>query len=62
MSGMRLSRDMQLAIGLLLVLLFLMAVSIIQDQRESNAPLSSRSSDPDGALALSLWLKELGNV
>ena len=58
----RLSRDSWLSIGLFVTLVLVTiaaAISQAQEQQE-NLPLVSFSSAPDGALALRLWLDELG--
>ena len=55
-----LSRDSKLAIGILLSLVLITIFAAIQGGTEQRQPpLSSRSSAPDGALALKLWMKEL---
>lgn len=57
----KLSRDTKLAIGILLLLVLVTVFAAMQTQAEQqNPPLSSLSSAPDGALALKLWLQELG--
>ncbi|MCI0394211.1 MAG: DUF4350 domain-containing protein [Chloroflexi bacterium] len=57
----RLSRDAWLALGLFVVLAVLTAVAAVQQTQAEDVPgLASFSSEPDGALALKLWLDELG--
>ncbi len=58
----RLSRDSWLAIGLLAVLVLVTIVAAIYQAQgqESDLPLASFSSAPNGARALRLWLSELG--
>jgi uncharacterized protein DUF4350 len=55
-----LSRDTKLAIGILLTLVLITALTAVQQQTQQQHPrLSSLSSAPDGALALKMWVKEL---
>ncbi len=58
---MKISRDVFLAIGLFALLTLITAVSLYQEaQKEITPPaLTSFSSTPNGAKALSLWLEEL---
>ena len=57
---MKLTRDSWLAIGLFVILVVIMAfVAIGQPQGQKLPPLTSTSSDMDGALALKLWLQKL---
>ncbi len=57
----RLSGDVWLAIGLF-ILLFLVTIAAVGQQTQEQTPpsLASFSAAPDGALALWLWLEELG--
>lgn len=57
---MKLSRDALLAIGILLALVIVTSLAAIQRTDENNIPYLSTSSEPNGTLALSLWLNELG--
>jgi len=57
---MKLSRDAWLGIGILLALVLVTSVAAIQRTDENNLPYLSTSSEPNGTLALSLWLNELG--
>ncbi len=55
-----LSRDTKLLIGVFVTLVIITALAAIQEQKQQRQPvLSSRSSAPNGALALKLWVKEL---
>ncbi|HEY3474163.1 MAG TPA: DUF4350 domain-containing protein, partial [Anaerolineales bacterium] len=55
------SRDTKLAIVILIVLVLVTIFAAAQqDIRQQYPSLSSLSATPDGALALKLWLKELG--
>ncbi len=55
-----LSRDAKLAIGILLTLVIITALTAVRRPAEQRYPtLSSLSSAPNGALALKLWVKEL---
>lgn len=57
----KLSRDTKLAIGILVLLVLVTVFAAMQSQaQQQHPPLSSVSSAPDGALALKLWLEELG--
>lgn len=58
----RLSRDAWLAIGLvaLLIVVTVGAALLTAQAEETPPPLSSLSSAPDGALALRLWVEQLG--
>ena len=57
----KISRDVWLAIGLFAILTLITAVSLYQEAKAEITPpiLASFSSEPNGAKALSLWLKEL---
>lgn len=58
---MKLSRDAWLGIGILLALVLVTSLAAIQQTRdESQVPYTSTSSQPNGTLALKLWLTELG--
>ncbi len=57
---MKLSRDSWLGIGILLVLVLMVVFASIQQSKAPAIPYLSTSSAPDGALALKLWLGELG--
>lgn len=58
---MRLSRDTWLAIGLLVVLLAVTILAVFQQSRGNQSiPYDSNSTAPNGALALRLWLDDLG--
>lgn len=57
---MRLSRDAWLGIGILLALVIVTAFAAFQDTDEEQVPYVSTSSQPNGTLALKLWLNELG--
>ena len=55
-----LSRDAKLGIGLVLLLVVITVLAATQEQTQQEFPvLSTRSSAPDGALALKLWVQEL---
>jgi hypothetical protein len=55
-----LSRDTQLAVGILILLVIATAFAAVQGRDEQEYPrLSSLSPAPDGALALKLWIQEL---
>ena len=55
-----LSGDSRIAIGILLLLIFVTIFAALQRGTEQQYPaLSSASSAPDGALALKLWIEEL---
>jgi hypothetical protein len=57
----KLSRDQWLAVGLFVVMLALIVLTVLQEQRERELPpLTSFSNQPDGARALYLWLEALG--
>ncbi len=58
---MKFSRDVWLALGLLLTLIVIMSfVALGQQQDQGQLPaLTSISSAPDGALALKLWLRQM---
>lgn len=53
------SRDTWLAIGLFLTLLIITIIAAVQNMQQPAPPLSSFSSEPNGAKALRLWLEEL---
>lgn len=56
----RLSPDVKLGIGIILLLVIVSTFVALQRKTEETYPtLSSISSAPDGALALKLWVKEL---
>lgn len=57
---MTLARDTWLAIGLVLVLVLVTAAAALQSASLPEIPYLSSSSHPDGTLALSLWLADLG--
>lgn len=57
---MRLSRDSWLAIGLVLLLSVITVAAAYQQNKSLTIPYLSTSAAPDGALALKLWLDELG--
>lgn len=55
-----LSRDSQLGIGLVLLLVFVTVLAATQEETQQEYPrLSSLSPTPEGALALKLWVQEL---
>jgi hypothetical protein len=58
---MKLTRDVWLAIGLLVTLIVIMSFVALgqQQQGQQLPPLTSLSGAPDGALALKLWLQKL---
>jgi hypothetical protein len=56
----KLSRDTWLGLGVLLALIFVTSLTALQQNDDNQAPYLSTSSAPDGTLALSLWLGELG--
>jgi hypothetical protein len=57
----RISRDAWLLVVLSLILVLMTVLAVIsQTQELRQPPLSAGSNQPDGALALHLWLKELG--
>ncbi|MCP4540809.1 MAG: DUF4350 domain-containing protein [Chloroflexi bacterium] len=58
----RLSRDSWLAIGLLMILVLVTIIAAVYQAKgeAQGPPLTSFSSAPNGALALWLWLDELG--
>jgi len=58
---MKLSRDVLLAIGLVVILTLITAVSLYQEAKDEITPpiLASFSSEPNGSKALFLWLTEL---
>lgn len=57
---MKLSRDSWLGIGILVMLVLVTTLAALQRQDENQLPYLSTSLAPDGTLALSLWLNELG--
>lgn len=57
---MKFSRDTWLGIGIILVLMLVTSLSALQNADEDQTPYLSTSSAPNGTLALSLWLNELG--
>ncbi len=58
---MKLSRDSWLAIGLVAALALITVLAAAQQtQKVALPPLSSASTNPDGARALALWLDDLG--
>ena len=57
---MRLSRDSWLAIGLVILLSIITVAAAYQQNKSQTIPYVSTSASPDGALALKLWLGELG--
>ncbi|MEW6404508.1 MAG: DUF4350 domain-containing protein [Chloroflexota bacterium] len=57
---MKFSRDTWLAIGLFLLLVLVTAAAAARQSRSEEIPYLSTSSAPGGALALKLWLNELG--
>jgi hypothetical protein len=58
---MKLSRDSWLAIGLVAALALITVLAAAQQtQKAALPPLSSASTNPDGARALALWLDDLG--
>ncbi len=57
---MRLSRDTWLAIGLFLLLALVTAAAALRQTKSKQIPYLATSSNPDGMLALKLWLNELG--
>lgn len=57
----RLSPDSWLAIGLFVILAIItVAAALQQTQEQATPPLSSFSSNPNGALALKMWLDKIG--
>ncbi|MEO5887291.1 MAG: DUF4350 domain-containing protein [Anaerolineales bacterium] len=55
------SRDTRVAVGILILLVIVTVVAALQTQAEQQFPtLSTLSSAPNGALALKLWVQELG--
>src|SRR5215207_2990709 len=55
------SRDNRVAVGILALLVIVVVVAALQTQAEQQFPkLSTLSSAPNGALALKLWVQELG--
>ena len=59
---MKLSRDGWLGILVLLMLIVATSAAALQQIKTPAIPYLSTSSNPDGALALKLWLNELGYV
>ena len=57
---MRLSRDSWLAIGLVILLSVITVAAAYQQNKTQTIPYLSTSTAPNGALALKLWLAELG--
>lgn len=57
---MKLSRDSWLGIGILAMLVLVTSLAALQRTDENQLPYLSTSPAPDGTLALSLWLNELG--
>ncbi len=58
---MRLQRDTWLAIGLLVILALLSALTVLwQDSQAEKPPYSSYAAQPNGALALREWMSALG--
>jgi hypothetical protein len=57
---MKLSRDGWLGIWILLALVVVTAAAALQQNKMPVIPYLSTSSEPDGVLALSMWLKDLG--
>lgn len=57
---MKLSRDTWLGIGILLTLVLVTSLAAFQQSDDDVLPYLSTSPAPDGTLALSLWLEELG--
>src|SRR5690349_18147433 len=57
---MKLNRDSKLVIGILLALIVVTIIATLQKGQGPATPYLSTSSAPDGALALKLWLDELG--
>lgn len=58
---MRLSRDAWMGIGILAALVLVTSFAAIQQTRQANdIPYTSTSSQPNGTMALSLWLEALG--
>jgi len=57
---MKLSRDGWLGAGILILLLVVTVATVLQQNHQIEIPYLSTSSNPQGALALKLWLKELG--
>jgi hypothetical protein len=57
----RISRDAWLLIGLSTLLVILTVLAVVSQTRDLRSPaLSAESTQPDGALALRLWLEALG--
>jgi hypothetical protein len=56
----KLSRDTWLAVGLFLLLALVTAAAATRSIKSQENPYLSTSSNPDGTLALKLWLNELG--
>jgi hypothetical protein len=56
----KLSRDTWLAVGLFLLLALVTAAAATRSIKSQEIPYLSTSSNPDGMLALKLWLNELG--
>src|SRR5215207_11451594 len=55
------SRDNRVAVGILVLLVIVAVLAALQTQTEQQFPkLSTLSSAPNGALALKLWVQELG--
>ncbi|MBI3170475.1 MAG: DUF4350 domain-containing protein [Chloroflexi bacterium] len=57
---MKFSRDAWLGIGILLALVLVTTLAAFQRTDETQIPYESASSQPNGTLALKLWLDELG--
>jgi hypothetical protein len=57
---MKLSQDSWLGLGIIAALLLVTVLTGIQQGKEPPIPYLSTSAAPDGALALKLWLDELG--
>jgi hypothetical protein len=54
-------RDTRLAVGILILLVIVSVVAALQQETKQEFPkLSTLSSAPNGALALKLWMQELG--
>ncbi len=57
---MKFSRDGWLGVGVLLMLIVVTAAAALQQSKGPAIPYLSSSSEPNGTLALKLWLNELG--
>jgi hypothetical protein len=58
---MRITRDAWLGISILLALILVISAAVLQQNNEPGIDYLSSSAAPSGALALKLWLAELGH-